>query len=201
MANREIERTLLLLRQRFNELKDIKEVVSAEEVKNAYQGLAESQDTIMKLFEEHNSDYALRVGVNRAVNTYYQYTNTYRHLATFLKDKYRLSDMPVKQLDENFIEDGVQADVPYGRGTGQVCKYDLRHAQPQFHEGHVPVLVLDGHLLLRHEGIDGEEPCKSRGRKPVDSYRTAEDRNARMCKADGNTARHLGEIQGHGCRQ
>ena len=61
MANREIERTLLLLRQRFNELKDIKEVVSAEEVKNAYQGLAEAQDTIMKLFTEHNEEYALRV--------------------------------------------------------------------------------------------------------------------------------------------
>ena len=105
MANREIERTLLLLRQRFNELKDIKEIVSAEDVKNAYQGQAESQDTIMKLFEEHNSDYALRVGVNRAVNTYYQYTNTYRHLAVFLKDKYRLSDMPIKQIDGNFIED------------------------------------------------------------------------------------------------
>ena len=82
-----------------------------------------------------------------------------------------------------------------------LAKQDLRHAQPQFHEGHVPVLVLDGHLLLRHEGVDGEEPCKSRGRKPVDSYRTAEDRNARMCKADGDTARHLGEIQGHGCRR
>ena len=105
MANREIERTLLLLRQRFNELKDLKEVVSAEEVKNAYQGLAESQDTIMKLFEEHNEEYALRVGVNRAVNTYYQYKNTYRHLAVFLKDKYHLSDMPVKQIDGNFIED------------------------------------------------------------------------------------------------
>ena len=105
MANREIERTLLLLRQRFNELKDIKEIVSAEKVKNAYQGQAESQDTIMKLFEEHNNDYALRVGVNRAVNTYYQYTNTYRHLAVFLKDKYRLSDMPVKQIDGNFIKD------------------------------------------------------------------------------------------------
>lgn len=43
MANREIERTLLLLHQRFNELKGIKEVVSAEEVKNAYQGLAEAR--------------------------------------------------------------------------------------------------------------------------------------------------------------
>ena len=168
MANREIERTLLLLRQRFNELKDIKEVVSAEEVKNAYQGLAESQDTIMKLFAEHNEEYALRVGVNRSATSYYHYTNTYRHLATFLKDKYHLSDMPVKQLDENFIEDfdmyiyaqdhtrtckppekrddacrvpwhypvqpvqrlqttkaGVQADVPYGRGTGQVRQHDL----------------------------------------------------------------------------
>lgn len=247
MANREIERTLLLLRQRFNELKDIKEVVSAEEVKNAYQGLAESQDTIMKLFEEHNSDYALRVGVNRAVNTYYQYTNTYRHLperqvppfrhacqavgrefhrgfrhvhahrqAVYAQDHTRTCKPPEKRDDACRVpwhypvqpvqrlqtaKAGVQADVPYGRGTGQVCKYDLRHAQPQFHEGHVPVLVLDGHLLLRHEGIDGEEPCKSRGRKPVDSYRTAEDRNARMCKADGNTARHLGEIQGHGCRR
>lgn len=59
----------------------------------------------MKLFAEHNEEYALRVGVNRAVSTCYQYTNTYRHLATFLKDKYRLSDMPIKQLDENFIED------------------------------------------------------------------------------------------------
>ena len=105
MANREIERTLLLLRQRFNELKDIKEIVSAEDVKNAYQGQAESQDTIMKLFEEHNSDYALRVGVNRAVNTYYQYTNTYRHLAVFLKDTSRLSDMPIQQIDGQVIED------------------------------------------------------------------------------------------------
>ena len=38
------------------------------------------------------------------------------------------------------------------------------------------------------------KPCKSRGWKPVDSYRTAENRNAGMCKADGDTARHLEEI-------
>ena len=68
-------------------------------MKNAYQGLAESQDTIMKLFAEHNEEYALRVGVNRSATSYYHYTNTYRHLATFLKDKYHLSDMPVKQMD------------------------------------------------------------------------------------------------------
>ncbi len=41
----------------------------------------------MKLFEEHSSEYALRVGVNRSATSYYHYTNTHRHLATFLKDK------------------------------------------------------------------------------------------------------------------
>ena len=87
MANREIERLLLLLQKRFNELTDIKDVVKAEEVRNVFQGLAETQDTIMKLYAEHNSDYALRVGVNRAASTLYH-----------------VSDMPVKQLDENFIE-------------------------------------------------------------------------------------------------
>ena len=34
-----------------------------------------------------------------------------------------------------------------------LAKQDLRHAQPQFHEGHVPVLVLDGHLLLRMRAL------------------------------------------------
>lgn len=104
-TNREIERVLLLVRQRFNELKDIRETVTAEEVRNVFSGMADSQDTIMKLFAEHNADYALRVGVNRAANTYYQYCNTYKILGGFMKEKYRLSDMPIKQVDENFIED------------------------------------------------------------------------------------------------
>ena len=62
MANREIERVLLLLQKRFNELSDMQDVVTAEEVRNVFQGQAETQDTIMKLYAEHNSDYALRVG-------------------------------------------------------------------------------------------------------------------------------------------
>ena len=104
MANREIERLLLLLQKRFNELSDIRDIVKAEEVRNVFQGLAETQDTIMKLYAEHNSDYALRVRVNRAASTFYQYRNTCRILGEFLKERYHVSDMPVKQLDENFIE-------------------------------------------------------------------------------------------------
>ena len=84
MANREIERVLLLLQKRFNELSDIRDVVKAEEVRNVFQGLAETQDTIMKLYAEHNSDYALRVGVNRAASTFYRISSLEKLIIKFL---------------------------------------------------------------------------------------------------------------------
>ncbi|WP_336595716.1 phage integrase SAM-like domain-containing protein, partial [Bacteroides acidifaciens] len=42
--------------------------------------------------------------MNRAASTFYHYRNTCRILGEFLEERYHVSDMPVKQLDENFIE-------------------------------------------------------------------------------------------------
>lgn len=103
-TNREIEALLLLLRSRFNELRDLSETVSAEDVKNAFQGIAAAQVTLLKLFREHNEEYALRVGVNRAQITHYQYCNTCRLLSKFIRYKYKVSDVAVKSLDCSFIE-------------------------------------------------------------------------------------------------
>ena len=103
-TNKEIEALLLLLLTRFNELSELNEIVSAVDVKNTFQGIASSQATLLKHFEEHNEQYALRVGVNRAVNSYYQYCNTYRLLSMFIKEQYKVSDVPVRSLDMLFIE-------------------------------------------------------------------------------------------------
>lgn len=103
-TNREIESLLLLLRQRFNELDDLNTSVSAPDVKNAFQGIASAQATILRVFREHNDEYALRVGVNRTESTYYHYRNTCRILAEFIRFKYKVSDVPVKSLDYMFIE-------------------------------------------------------------------------------------------------
>jgi integrase len=103
-TNRRIESLLLLLRARFDELRELNESVSALDVKNAFQGIAAAQATLLGLFEEHNADYALRVGVNRSANSYYQYCNTCRILSEFIRIKYRVSDVSVKSLDCTFIE-------------------------------------------------------------------------------------------------
>jgi integrase len=103
-TNKEIESLLLLLRQRFNELYDMGESFSALDVKNAFQGIASAQATILKIFEEHNDEFALRVGVNRSESSHYHYWNTCRKLSEFIRFKYKVSDIPVKSLDFMFIE-------------------------------------------------------------------------------------------------
>lgn len=103
-TNREIDGMLLLLQKRYNELVEISDDITAAQIRDAFQGMAEKQVTLMGLFRENNEEYALRVGVNRALNTLYQYKNTYRFMEKFLKEKYKVSDIPFKALDESFIE-------------------------------------------------------------------------------------------------
>lgn len=103
-TNREIDRMLLLLQRRYNELAEISDDVTAAQIRDAFQGMAEKQVTLMGLFRENNEEYALRVGVNRAPNTLYLYKNTYRLVEGFLKERYKVSDIPFKALDESFIE-------------------------------------------------------------------------------------------------
>ena len=58
--------------------------ITAEEIKNTFQGIATAQATLLGLFREHNEEYALRVGVNRKENSFYQYKNTYHHVAGYI---------------------------------------------------------------------------------------------------------------------
>lgn len=71
-TNREIKKMLLLLRQRYNELLDVKADITAEEIKNVFQGITTAQATLLGVFREHNEEYALRVGVNWKENSFYQ---------------------------------------------------------------------------------------------------------------------------------
>jgi integrase len=124
-TNKEIESRLLLLRQRFNELYEINDDVSALDLKNAFQGIASAQATLLGLFREHNEEYALRVGVNRTAGTFYEYKNTYRILSGFIETKYKVSDMAIKALDSSFIE-----------AFDMYLRIDLRHMPNTIH-GHI----------------------------------------------------------------
>ncbi len=101
--NEQLDSILFSIHTYFEELKDKYSSVTAEQVKNSFQGIAAAQETLLKLFREHNGNYALRVSVDRAEATYDHYRNTYRLLSNFIDYKYKGCDVIIKSLDIRFI--------------------------------------------------------------------------------------------------
>lgn len=88
----------------YHKLQETKSNVTANDVKNAFQGIASQQETLIRYFERHNQEFAKRVGINREPSTCEQYGNSLKHLKRFMSLKYKLSDIPFTQLDFSFIE-------------------------------------------------------------------------------------------------
>ena len=103
-VNRKVDKINLSINKHYKELLQNKGRVSAEEVKNAFQGIASTQETLMKVFAKHNETFRKRVGIDREATTYKKYCNAYRHLTKFLQKKYNVRDMSFKQLTYSFIE-------------------------------------------------------------------------------------------------
>jgi len=102
--NREINKINLTIHAHYSDILKRTGTVSAVQVKNAFQGIASSQKTLLILFEEMMSDFRARIGIDRAEGTYEQHEILYRQLKLFLREKYNIEDIPLKQLDLSFIE-------------------------------------------------------------------------------------------------
>jgi site-specific recombinase XerD len=104
-VNREIDRINVAVNARYREIMSIHGQATASAVKNACQGIAPSQETLLKVFREHNDEYEKRIGVNISQGTFENYGDGYRHLSRFIRQKYHLCDISFRQLDYSFIED------------------------------------------------------------------------------------------------
>jgi len=104
LVNRVIDRLTQEINKFYTEMIDRQGYVTAELVKNALYGIGRKQDMLLKLFEEHNQEFKLRVGVNRVEDTYSFYLLSYRHLFNFIRQKYGMEDIALDKLNLNFID-------------------------------------------------------------------------------------------------
>jgi integrase len=102
--NREINKINLLIHSHYRDLLKRNGKVTALEVKNAFQGIASEQKTLLTLFEEIMQLFRSRIGIDRAASTYVQHEVLYRQLEDFLRKKYHAADIPLSELDLPFIE-------------------------------------------------------------------------------------------------
>ena len=79
--------------------------VSLERIKSEYLGKKEDVDTLMRLFNKHNSDVARQVGVSVEAATLQKYNVCKKHFSNFLRDKYGRSDIRLSELGYIVIHD------------------------------------------------------------------------------------------------
>jgi len=104
LVNRAIDHLTQEINKFYTELVDKQGYVTAELVKNALYGIGRKQEMLLKLFNEHNQEFKLRVGVNRVEDTYSSYLRSYRHLFNFISQKYGIEDIALDKLNLNFID-------------------------------------------------------------------------------------------------
>ncbi|WP_298550157.1 site-specific integrase [uncultured Parabacteroides sp.] len=88
----------------YREQSAIRERVTAKEVKCLLLGMAAGQETLLDYFRSYIERFGQRVGVNRAAKSARTYRNAYEHVARFLSERLRLSDVPFSALDRSFVD-------------------------------------------------------------------------------------------------
>ena len=68
----------------YQRLSDREAFVTAEMVRNAYQGIGTEYETLLRAFDKENAAFAKRVGKDRAKNTYNKYLVVRKYVAEFL---------------------------------------------------------------------------------------------------------------------
>lgn len=102
--NRKLDEISVLVHSRYRELKQTAETITAQQVKEAYQGMAVAKETLIESFKDYNERLEKRVGIDRAIGTFGRWQYHLKVLQTYLKEKHKLSDIPFALLDLNFIQ-------------------------------------------------------------------------------------------------
>ena len=102
--NRHLDNIRGQINKHYQDICDHDSYVTAERVRNAYQGFDRKYQTLLEAFEKFTVDYRKRVGVDRARRTWERYCKCSEHLHSFMEKVYRVKDMPLLELEQSFIE-------------------------------------------------------------------------------------------------
>jgi len=76
--------------------------LTAENVKNVLTGRAEERHMILEAFKYHNEQMKALIGTDFAPSTLTRYKTAHDHTESFIKWKYGVNDLPVKELNYEF---------------------------------------------------------------------------------------------------
>lgn len=97
--NRDLDNIKAQIIKHYQHLSDREAFVTAEMVRNAYQGFGSEYETLLRAFDKDCESLKRRVGKDRALGTYKLQVRSRNYVADFLQMNYRRSDISMQVID------------------------------------------------------------------------------------------------------
>lgn len=104
-TNRMLDKIRVGINKAYQEICDKDNYVTAEKVRNVFLGMGMNHETLLAVFRQPNEDYEKQVGKIKSLRSYWKYCIVYKHLEEFIKQRYKVSDIALKELAPAFITD------------------------------------------------------------------------------------------------
>lgn len=92
---------------------------TSKSILDTYLGKNENKKMLLKIFQDHNDQVEKLIGKDFAAGTALRYSTAKSHVEDFIKDEYKVSDIPVQDVDHKFI-----AGLEYYLKTQRNCAHN-----------------------------------------------------------------------------
>lgn len=122
--NETLEDIRASLKNHYRDIEVHESFVTVEKIRNAFLGITAKQRTLLELFKKHNEDARKLVGISKTPATLAKYDRCYRRLEEFMKVKYNISDISLKENGQ-YIPDAEQSGEASNTTTGIFKRFDI----------------------------------------------------------------------------
>ena len=122
--NKRLDDIQIILNEHYCDIQRRHGYVTAEMVRNAYMGITQREESLLKLYEKHLEDTKRLIGISKANPTYQKYERMYRRVVEFMKKKYNITDIPLREIRYQFIADlefFLRTEYKYSQNTTYKC--------------------------------------------------------------------------------
>lgn len=123
--NRDLDNIKVQIIKHYQHLSDREAFVTAEMVRNSYQGFGSEYETLLKAFDKDIANQKKRVGKDRVASTLWAVERSRKDVAEFIQLRYRRTDMSMLELTPEFIKD-FAAYLTTDRGLANVTIWQRR---------------------------------------------------------------------------
>lgn len=103
--NRILNDLQLTLSRHFYDIERENGYATAEMVKNAFLGITAKAESLLPIYTEFLEETKALVGIQKSQKTYEKYERCFRRVSEFIRDKYHMSDIPLRDLKPMFLVD------------------------------------------------------------------------------------------------